>query len=366
MAAEAEAALNALRKLESNKVCINCGSYNRFGHQNICEKVHTFVCSNCKSAHQSFSMRVKSVSMSNWSMEEVNELRDENGGGNAAAERIWLGRWDESSMRKPTKEDSLDYYKQFINSVYNEKAFYIGADDLNASKSTSFSGTLDQLGAVGNLLDLEATDLKNSSNLGLHTFPTQSLITANEEWGNFAAAPGVNSSNDDFGAFVAAPAPTTLLLDDVGDALSADSDDFNAFTSAPFALTANSFDPFALPANVLKPSTASFDPFAPVQTDQSPILNQLHAAPVQKDFSVFDQLVDSSLTYGMPQHSNIRSSYGRADGVGSQSMGMQYGRFNNQQHPQPIKNKSVKSMPHVVPTGAPLGSRDPFAGLGLP
>ncbi|KAG3231834.1 hypothetical protein PI124_g23072, partial [Phytophthora idaei] len=117
MAAEAEAALNALKKMEANKTCVNCGNYNRFGHQNICEKVRTFVCSNCKSAHQSYSMRVKSVSMSNWTMDEVDALREPNGGGNAVAARVWLGRWVESQMRKPTKDDPLDYYKQFINRV---------------------------------------------------------------------------------------------------------------------------------------------------------------------------------------------------------------------------------------------------------
>ncbi|KAG3231993.1 hypothetical protein PI124_g22913, partial [Phytophthora idaei] len=79
MAAEAEAALNALKKMEANKTCVNCGNYNRFGHQNICEKP--------------------------------------NGGGNAVAARVWLGRWVESQMRKPTKDDPLDYYKQFINRV---------------------------------------------------------------------------------------------------------------------------------------------------------------------------------------------------------------------------------------------------------
>lgn len=55
----AEAALNALKKLEANKSCANCDAYNKFGFQNICEKYKTFVCSNCKSAHQSYSQRVK-------------------------------------------------------------------------------------------------------------------------------------------------------------------------------------------------------------------------------------------------------------------------------------------------------------------
>jgi len=59
----AEAQLNVLRKLETNKACANCDSYSKFGHQNVCEKFKTFVCSNCKSAHQSFSHRVKVINI---------------------------------------------------------------------------------------------------------------------------------------------------------------------------------------------------------------------------------------------------------------------------------------------------------------
>lgn len=62
--------------------------------------------------------------MSNWSKDEVDALREENGGGNAVAKRIWLGKWDESQMRKPTDKDHVDYFKKFINRVYNDRAFY--------------------------------------------------------------------------------------------------------------------------------------------------------------------------------------------------------------------------------------------------
>ncbi|GLE03155.1 hypothetical protein PINS_up012034 [Pythium insidiosum] len=129
----AEAELNTLKKLESNKTCINCEAYNKFGHGNICEKFKTFVCSNCKSAHQSFSMRVKSVTMSNWTKDEVDALKEENGGGNAVARRVWLGRWDESKLRKPHEGDHIDVYKRFIDKVYNDKLFY----DEDGARSTS-------------------------------------------------------------------------------------------------------------------------------------------------------------------------------------------------------------------------------------
>lgn len=62
--------------------------------------------------------------MSNWTMDEVDALREENGGGNAVARRVWLATWDEGKMRKPNEKDHVDYFKKFINKVYNEQAFY--------------------------------------------------------------------------------------------------------------------------------------------------------------------------------------------------------------------------------------------------
>lgn len=55
----AEAQLQKLRRLPSNRECPNCGAQNRMGHSNVCMAFKTFVCSTCKSAHQSFSHRVK-------------------------------------------------------------------------------------------------------------------------------------------------------------------------------------------------------------------------------------------------------------------------------------------------------------------
>jgi hypothetical protein len=63
--------------------------------------------------------------MSNWTKEEVDSLREENGGGNALARRTWLGNWEEGrSMRKPSEQDNLDVFKRFVNTVYNDKKYY--------------------------------------------------------------------------------------------------------------------------------------------------------------------------------------------------------------------------------------------------
>ena len=84
--------LNKLRRLPENKRCVSCNEVcsNPMGYTNICVKFNIFVCSICKSAHQSFSHRVKHSSMSTFSLREVDGFRSENGGGNKAAREVYL------------------------------------------------------------------------------------------------------------------------------------------------------------------------------------------------------------------------------------------------------------------------------------
>jgi hypothetical protein len=51
--------LNKLRRLPDNKVCATCPHEDRMGFKDVCMKFKIFLCSDCKSAHQSFSHRCK-------------------------------------------------------------------------------------------------------------------------------------------------------------------------------------------------------------------------------------------------------------------------------------------------------------------
>ena len=72
--------------------CPNCGTEASrgvgFGH--VCVKYKTFICDMCKASHQAISHRVKSVSMSTWTLEEVQELMQERGGGNEVCRQTIL------------------------------------------------------------------------------------------------------------------------------------------------------------------------------------------------------------------------------------------------------------------------------------
>mmetsp|Transcript_58684 Transcript_58684/g.136488 ORF Transcript_58684/g.136488 Transcript_58684/m.136488 type:complete len:425 (-) Transcript_58684:124-1398(-) len=120
----AEKELQRLRRLPENRICPNCSKKDTlFGFSAVCVPFRTFVCSDCKSAHQAFSHRCKSVSMSNWTMDEVLALDERNGGGNRVAVERFLSGVPEGM--RPRHDSSQDVLKQFINRAYNERAWEV-------------------------------------------------------------------------------------------------------------------------------------------------------------------------------------------------------------------------------------------------
>ena len=84
--------LNNLRKLAANKSCATCTHEDKMGFKDVCMKFKIFICSDCKSAHQAFSHRCKSITMSNWTHAEVMELDASTNGGNEIHNATYLAR----------------------------------------------------------------------------------------------------------------------------------------------------------------------------------------------------------------------------------------------------------------------------------
>jgi Putative GTPase activating protein for Arf len=125
-----ELMLKKLRRLESNMRCPNCGTPAQpgIGFGNVCVKFKTFVCDLCKTSHQAISHRVKSFSMSTWTMEEVMELTSEQNGGNQVALHVWLGNAPGFGERypggfRPKEGDKVETFKQFITDCYERGKF---------------------------------------------------------------------------------------------------------------------------------------------------------------------------------------------------------------------------------------------------
>ncbi|CAK4918441.1 unnamed protein product [Aphanomyces euteiches] len=345
----AEALLNTLRKLEANKACANCDTVAKFGHSNVCEKFKTFVCNHCKSAHQSFSHRVKSVTMSNWSQSEVEALKEDNGGGNAVARRTWLATWqDGRSMRKPSETDHLDVFKKFINAVYNDKAYYgesrasapaPAAPAVAQASSTKTAPSSDLLGfspapqafeANFDAFSAPVQPANASSSSSFAQFdafsaPVQPASTStNSSFAQFDAfsAPvkpantSTNSSFAQFDAFAPAPKSNSSVHDH----------EWSAFQSAgPIQSTTSaqsSFDPFGVSSAPSSSSTStssfSFDPFAPSNPPPQPAM----PTPVmQQQFS--QQQMYSTPMMGMPTNGAMAPpSYGMNNPMTMSGQGM--------------------------------------------
>ena len=92
------------------------------GFKNVCMKFKIFVCDDCKSAHQAFSHRCKSVTMSHWTKEEVNSLTAFNGGGNAVNRATMLANVPPNLM--PKKGCHPTELKEFVQEAYDNKRWH--------------------------------------------------------------------------------------------------------------------------------------------------------------------------------------------------------------------------------------------------
>ncbi|KAL0346088.1 UNVERIFIED_CONTAM: putative ADP-ribosylation factor GTPase-activating protein AGD14 [Sesamum radiatum] len=111
-----EKIIRGLMKLPPNRRCINCNS---LGPQYVCTTFWTFVCMTCSGIHREFTHRVKSVSMSKFTSQEVDALQQ---GGNQRARELFLKAWDPQKLRL-TDNSNADKVREFIKNVYVEKRY---------------------------------------------------------------------------------------------------------------------------------------------------------------------------------------------------------------------------------------------------
>jgi hypothetical protein len=107
---------------KQNTTCPNCYQTKKFGFGTICIKFHTFVCNECKTSHQAVSHRCKSITMSSWTHEEVDELERK---GNAHCEATWLAKAPPVGQGgRPTTGSSIEVFKRFVVDAYEHKRYY--------------------------------------------------------------------------------------------------------------------------------------------------------------------------------------------------------------------------------------------------
>eukprot|EP00906_Rhabdomonas_costata_P038950 RCo055145 len=109
--------LRALVQREENRVCMDCPTKSP---QYAVLNFNTFVCSECSAYHRNFQHRVKGISMSQFTDEEVAALKN---GGNGKAARVWRALWRPQAYPMP-KEGDEKAIIQFIKMTYVEKKWY--------------------------------------------------------------------------------------------------------------------------------------------------------------------------------------------------------------------------------------------------
>jgi Arf-GAP domain and FG repeat-containing protein 1 len=90
-----EKVLRSLQRRKENKRCADC---NEKGAQYVCLNFNTFVCTSCSGILREFSFRVKGISMSTFSEEELVMLDK---GGNERARDIWMARMKDKHFKYP-------------------------------------------------------------------------------------------------------------------------------------------------------------------------------------------------------------------------------------------------------------------------
>ncbi|XP_019436655.1 PREDICTED: probable ADP-ribosylation factor GTPase-activating protein AGD14 [Lupinus angustifolius] len=111
-----ERIIRGLLKLQHNRRCINCNS---LGPQYVCTNFWTFICANCGGIHREFTHRVKSVSMSKFTSQEVKALQE---GGNQHAKEIYFKEWDAQHQSFPDSSN-VNRLRDFIKHVYVDRRF---------------------------------------------------------------------------------------------------------------------------------------------------------------------------------------------------------------------------------------------------
>ena len=103
------------RAERANKQCANC---TEMGPVYICTDFHTFICTECSGLHRELSHKVKSISMSNWTRDEVDAL--EKSGCNTKDHELYLATFDGKAFPEPTSSNR-SRLREYIRAKYIER-----------------------------------------------------------------------------------------------------------------------------------------------------------------------------------------------------------------------------------------------------
>jgi len=113
------AKLRELAKKPSNKKCFDCGMVGI--HSNVVlAPYNVFVCTTCAGLHRGLSHKVKTISMTSFTKEEIQAMET---GGNKKAAATWLAKYDPE--KEPIKPGDAAAAKDKIIKTFEKKLYYM-------------------------------------------------------------------------------------------------------------------------------------------------------------------------------------------------------------------------------------------------
>lgn len=121
---KSEQFIRDLIKVEENNKCFDCTS-NKITHVNL--SINTFICNECESLLREINHRIKSISQSTFSPEELYNLQN---GGNKKAKKIWLAKWKDSYEELNHNKHDIEMSKKFIRYKYVNKKWFVAPNEI--------------------------------------------------------------------------------------------------------------------------------------------------------------------------------------------------------------------------------------------
>eukprot|EP00759_Apiculatamorpha_spiralis_P008105 PhF_6_TR1506/c0_g1_i1/m.2730/K15044/AGFG1; Arf-GAP domain and FG repeats-containing protein 1 len=113
-----KAELRSLTQHDDNKICMDCPNK---GPQYAVLNFDIFVCETCAAVHRGLQHKVKGITMSQFTDEEMEGLRK---GGNTKAMKSWRGSWNRAVNPMP-KEGDEKAMREFIKNTYVDRRWYV-------------------------------------------------------------------------------------------------------------------------------------------------------------------------------------------------------------------------------------------------
>jgi len=151
----------AIREIQAsqaaNKKCFDC---EQRGPTYINVTIGSFVCTKCSGMLRGINPphRIKSISMSSFSADEVEMMRNR---GNAWCQAVWLGLFDAQSQPVDYKDD--EKIKEFIIAKYEKKRYYVDPSQARISRVSSASPAPEQLSTASSRSSLASGSLIGST-----------------------------------------------------------------------------------------------------------------------------------------------------------------------------------------------------------